>query len=301
MSDETTNPNKGATVGDALGVSISESPVEEALAEEISISPESIAEMDGTDDYDTSGLWLDAEDFLDSINVAQDAKEEPAEDVVLTKAQYEAMLAQLEGEAAVSLGDTAIPAPKAEEVAEAPAQLPTPEPLPFDVTAPDWDSFSEIVTDPEAFTKYMGQFAAQIQQQTLQSMAPVIAAQVAITAAANRFEAEFFEKHPAMKQRPNLVVKALQKAQKEMPNASFDDLFVATEKNLEYVLGVASAIEKSGERRDVRGRNAPKANARTSRPGQAKPKIDPTTEAFNDMYALPQSPGSDLLRAIGAF
>lgn len=299
MSDET-NANKGATIDDALGGGIIESPVEEVLADEIASTPESIAEMDGDygDDYDGDDLGLTVEE---AVSVEQKQKATAEEDVVLTKSQYEALLSQLEGEASVALGETVAPAPAKEEIAEAPALAQQPVATPLDVQPPDWETFSNIVTDPEAFTQYMGQFASQIQQQTLQAMAPVIANQVAITAAANRFEADFFEKHPAMKQYPQLVVKALQKAQRETPNASFDDLFVSTEKNLEYVLNVKSAIEKSGTRKDVRGRFAPKGGTRSSHAGQPKPKVDPTTEAFNDMYALPQSPASDLMRAIGAF
>lgn len=300
MSDETI-ANKGATVDDALGGGITESPVEEALSEAISIDPESIAQMDDIDSgtYDDSDLGLSIEEAVGAV--AQQEKAPKEEEVVLTKAQYETLLAQLEGEAAAELGDTVAPAPKAEEIQEAPALAQQPVVAPLAVAAPDWETFSNIVTDPDAFNQYMGQFASQIQQQTLQAMAPFIANQVAITAAANRFEADFFEKHPAMKQYPQLVVKALQKAQRETPNASFDDLFVSTEKNLEYVLNVKSAIEKSGTRKDVRGRFAPKGGTRSSHAGQPKPKVDPTTEAFNDMYALPQSPSSDLMRAIGAF
>jgi len=299
MSDET-NANKGATIDDALSGGVEDSPVMDALNEEIyEDTVESIVSDESEyGDYDDT-------DITDILNVGEEeypkAKEAPEEEVVLSKSQYEALMARLEGEATQALGETAVERPA--EIAEQPPVVPvSTDP----VTTPlDWEEFSSLITDPESFSNYMAQYAQRVQQQAIASITPLVHSTVNAVAVANRFEKEFYDKHPHMREYPNQAVKALAQAQfdfaKQGKEPSYEELFTATEKNLEYVLKIKRNIEKSAQRRDVRGRSVPKVGPRTTHAGQPKAKVDPTTEAMNDIYALNQSPGGDLLSAIGAF
>lgn len=203
--------------------------------------------------------------------------DESGEDVTVSRDAYERILSML------GLEDEDIQAEKAPVKEEAPEVL-TPPTQPLSDLAfkipTDPDELLEIQTDPEKYAQHINALIQNTIEQTVAAMTPVVNERAGYIYQAMEFDKRFFEKHPQVPVK--LAIKALATAQKTLgANASWDDLFVETEKNCAFAMGVAKSMKSADSRTNSRaGRFAPQT-ARKSRPSLGGPKPSPTDEVMS--------------------
>lgn len=141
------------------------------------------------------------------------------------------------------------------------------------------DDLIDTLTDPEKYAAHTNAFVQHVVERTVAAMEPVINERAGYIYQAIEFDKRFFEKHPEVPVK--LAVKALATAQKKLgTDASWDDLFVETEKNCAFAMGVAKTMKHADSRANAhRGRNAPQT-ARTSRPNLNGRQVSPTEEVM---------------------
>lgn len=253
------------------------------------------------------------EDFRQAIEAERDeaqAQEEEQEvdddrgDVTLPRDAYDRIVEMLGLDAEEA--PVAAPVPAQEAKAEEPVQeQPKPEVRPIEEMGlrlpKDDDEFVDIMSSAEAYNQHVSGLIEHAVTSTLSRVEPLIAQRASYIYQAQRFNEQFFEKHPNVP--VQLAIKGLAAAQKKLgPNATWDDLFVETEKNCAFAEAVARNHKKASSRgKNTRGRFSPKT-ARQTRPAQNTKKLSPTEEALRDISQPMHYTAQDaqFLRDVGA-
>ena len=279
-----------------------EGSVETAMVEETE-APERVAQEEVVEAEPQEGEVPQEDKSLEELlaegnepeEVQEEAEEEEVDDdgpVQLTRAEYEDMLDLMgDGE-----GEEEVVAPVVEPepvVVEAPPEVVAPEPVVTFQMPENEDDMVDILSDPTKYAEHMQGFAAQIAAQTqtqmLAAIEPIIASRAIEAISAQKFNDKFFEENPDLIKRPQLVRKALAAAQKKLgADASWDDLYDQTNKNVAFARATKKSIDKSAKRtKDTRGKFAPKST-RKARPVKAqKQAVDPTEQFLADINQAP--------------
>lgn len=232
----------------------------------------------------------------------QEAEGEVEEDVVVSRDAYERILSML-GLDDEDLKSAQTPAKEEalEEAKPEPLKPPTKPLSESQFKLPEtYDDLIEMQSDPEKYAAHMNAMIQNAVEKTVAAMEPIINERASYIYQAIEFDKRFFEKHPEVPVK--LAIKGLATAQKNLgPNASWDDLFVETEKNCAFAMNVAQSMKRADSRtRDRVGRNAPKTTRR-SRPTLNGAQVSPTEEVLANIT----SPGDydrdtiQLLRDVG--
>lgn len=308
MSDETSTAvaeapaqaaapkNVSQVFDDPFGGSPATSPAMEMLNEELGRRE---VEIEPTEEEMLPGEEMSAEEILATFTGEQKPQAEEAEPEV---DPFDAVLTNLNELAGKILGNQAVEAPA--EVAPEPVAPPAPV-IPQPVLNNYFEQMTEdelidTLTDPVRHHEYMNAFAQKVQLDTMAQMQKAMFAASFEAIYAERYAEEVAQKYPkAQSEAGNLVILAYQQAKQKHPNGTYREIADEANKAIGAVMSKKANIEKSGQKKDVRGRFVPEKATRTTRPSAGTQRVDQTEEAFGKINALSAGRGSDLLNIFG--